>query len=137
MKWTFFPSRHWRRVRKKHVNSRLIWSPIGYSTKKNVCKPAVQEGVSLKENCAPLTHVIVLSPVSLYPGLHFRDTSLPAGTGNCASVVIFSQVDGKLSQGAWRESFQIYHLLPLVRYWKNVGPGPASKQMLPSKIVVY
>ena len=51
-------------------------------------KPSWQAGALLKKNALPSLQVTVVSPVRVYPVLHFRDTSLPGGRGNCVSVVI-------------------------------------------------
>ena len=51
----------------------------------------------MKENVSPSLHVTVVSPVRVYPVLHFNDTSLPGGRGNCVSVVISVQVSGSPS----------------------------------------
>ena len=60
-------------------------------------KPSTHIGVSVKENVVPSAHVTVLSPVRVYPALHFRDTSLPGGRGNCVSVFISLQLSGSPS----------------------------------------
>ena len=60
-------------------------------------KPNIQEGVLLNENSVPITHVTVLSPVKVCPGLQFRDTSVPGGKGNCVFVIISFQLSGSLS----------------------------------------
>ena len=51
----------------------------------------------MKENVFPSLHVTVVSPVRVYPVLHFRDTSLPGGTGNSVSAVISVQLSGSPS----------------------------------------
>ena len=51
----------------------------------------------MKEKSVPSTHMTVLSPVRVCPGLHFRDTSSPGGRGNCVSVINSFQLDGRLS----------------------------------------
>ena len=52
----------------------------------------------MDKNVLPSLHVTVVSPVRVYPVLHFRDTSLPGGRGNCVSVVISVQLSGSPSQ---------------------------------------
>ena len=52
----------------------------------------------MNKNVLPSLHVTVVSPVRVYPVLHFRDTSLPGGRGNCVSVVISVQLSGSPSQ---------------------------------------
>ena len=60
--------------------------------------PILQTGALLNKNVLPSLHVTVASPVRVYPVLHFRDTSLIGGTGNCISVSIFVQLSGSPSQ---------------------------------------
>ena len=43
--------------------------------------PILQTGALLNKNVLPSLHVTAVSPVRLYPVLHFRDTSLPGGRG--------------------------------------------------------
>ena len=62
-----------------------------------IFKPMIQLGVTLNENAVPSSHVTTASPVRECPGLHFNDTSLPGGRGNCESDVILFQLEGKLS----------------------------------------
>ena len=52
----------------------------------------------MNENVLHSSQVTVVSPVRVYPVLHFRDTSLPGGRGNCVSVVISVQLTGSPSQ---------------------------------------
>ena len=59
--------------------------------------PSTHEGVSVNENVVPSIQVIVVLPVRLYPVLHFRNTSLPGGRGNCVSVLISFQLSGSSS----------------------------------------
>ena len=60
--------------------------------------PRLQAGALVNKNVLPSLHVTVVSPVKVYPALHFRDTSLPGGRGNCVSVIISVQLSGSPPQ---------------------------------------
>ena len=80
-----------------YISQEQPWYLKMCSSDSLVFKPSTQEGVTVNENPVPSTHVTVLSPVRVYPGLHFRETSSPGGRGNCVSVCISFQLEGKLS----------------------------------------